>query len=356
MHPFNHVQPYPFEQWWVGAYSGEVGAAILPRMILGAPLIFYRTQAGEPVALAGICSHRSFPLAGAKRAGDQVQCPYHGFTFASSGQCVRVPSQATVPARSALRRYPCVEKGGLVWVWTGDADRADPAMVPPIEAMGLGELGWIADVSPIVTIKCRYTLLIDNLLDLSHASFIHSDTIPGGEAIAAIPTEIVDGDESLNIRRIGRGLPANPLLRMQFPEHDGAVDQHFDAEYFGPNLIRTGGKVSRAEDGAPLGTQNFIHGITPAAPHQVHYFVITTRNFGADNPALSAFNLSMGDRIQPQDIAAIEAIEAMFQSLAAPPSEISCRADTGALKARHRLAAQIAREHAPTRARNLIHA
>jgi vanillate O-demethylase monooxygenase subunit len=52
----------------------------------------------------------------------------------------------------------------------------------------------------------------------------------------------------------------------------------------------------------------------------------------------------MGDRIQPQDIAAIEAIEAMLQSLPAPPKEVSCRADTGALKVRHRLARQIAAE------------
>jgi vanillate O-demethylase monooxygenase subunit len=344
MHPLNQAQPYPFEQWWIAAYSGEIGREILGRTILGLPVILFRTEAGQVSALSGVCPHRSYPLALGKLEADTVQCPYHGFTFDPSGRCVRVPSQASIPARSDLRRYPCVERGGLVWIWTGAAARADDGLIPPIEAMGLGNPEWVADVSPMVTIEGRYTLLIDNLLDLSHASFIHSDTIPGGGAIAAIPAEIVETEASLNVRRLGRGLPNNPLLRKQFPGHDGPVDQRFDAEYFGPNLIRTGGAIHSAGAAAPIGTQNFIHGITPATPTKVHYFVVTTRDFGIDNPELSAINLAMGDRIQPQDIAAIEAIERNLQVLPAPPSEASCRVDTGALKIRHRLAAQIAAE------------
>jgi vanillate O-demethylase monooxygenase subunit len=349
VHPLNQAEPYPSREWWIAAYADEVGRQILGRTILGQPLILFRTEAGEAAALSGVCPHRSYPLALATLAGDTVQCPYHGFTFAASGACVRVPSQSSIPARSELRLYPCVERGGLVWVWTG-VEGADPDLIPPIEAMGLGRADWVADLSPMVTIEGRYTLLIDNLLDLSHASFIHADTIPGGGAIAAIPAEIVETPSSLNVRRVGRGLPANPLLRRQFPGHDGAVDQHFDAEYYGPNLIRTGGAIYPAGSEIPLGTQNFIHGITPAGPHKVHYFVVTTRDFGLDDPELSAINLAMGDRIQPQDIRAIEAIERNLQSLPAPPSEASCRVDTGALKVRHRLAAQIAAEQTPSTA------
>lgn len=345
MHPLNQSRPYPFNQWWIAAYASEVGREILGRSILGEQVILYRTEDGEAVALSGICPHRSFPLAQGILVGDAVQCPYHGFTFDGKGSCIRVPSQTNIPSKSHLRHYPSVERGGIIWIWTGDKELADADLIPPVESMGLDNKDWAADVSPMVTINGRYTLLIDNLLDLSHVSFIHSDTIPGGTFVAQIPTEIVETERSVNIQRIGRGIPPNPLLQAQFPDYHGAADQHFDAEYFGASFIRTGGDIYPAGGSVPLGTQNFIHGITPATAHSVHYFVITTRNFGIDNKVLSDGNLTMSDRIQPQDIAALEAVETTLQQMPMPPQETSCRADTGALKVRRRLAQQIAKEN-----------
>lgn len=342
MHPLNQQRPWPREQWWIAAWSHEVSGDLLGRTILGEPLILYRTASGAPTALSGVCPHRSFPLAQGRLVGDAVQCPYHGFTFDAGGACIRVPSQPSVPDRSRLRHYPAVERGGAVWVWTGHPDGADPAAIPDVLAMGMGAPGWASDVSPMVTIRGRYTLLIDNLMDLSHASFIHAETIPGADYIATIPADMVEDEACFTVRRVGR-IPPNPLTCKQFPQHDGGVEQHFDAEYHAPALIRTGGSI-RTEAGKPLGTQNFIHGITPETAHSVHYFVVTTRDFAIEDAGLSAGNLAMGDSIQPQDIAAIEAVEATLQALAASPSEVSCRADTGALKVRHRLARQIAAE------------
>ena len=343
MHPLDQAQPYPFEQWWIAAYSFEIGRTIVARTILGSPIILYRTEDGEPVALQGYCPHRSYPLADGILQGDAVQCPYHGLTFAADGRCIRIPSQDKVPSKCGIRSYPCVERGGFVWVWTGSIALADPELLPSVESMGPGNPDWANDVSPMVTIKARYTLLIDNLLDLSHVTFIHSDTIPGAEALATLPVELIETEASINAQRTGR-IPPNPLLALQFPEHEGFVEQHFDAEYLGPSFIRTGGHISSVECGRRLGTQNFIHGITPETPTSVHYFVITSRDFAVEDQRVSDFNLSMGDRIQPQDIAAIEAIERMLQALPEAPSEISVAADSGALRVRKRLRQQIAAE------------
>jgi len=344
MHPLKVEQPYPYEQWWVAAYSAEIGRTIAARTILGMPLILYRTEAGEAVALSGICPHRSFPLDQGCLVGDSVRCGYHGFTFAASGECVEVPSQSGVPTHSALRRYPVAERGDLIWIWTGSEETADPALLPDIEAMGPGNPGWTVEQHPPATIAARYTLLIDNLLDLSHASFIHSDTIPAGEKVAALPVELIETEKSLNVRRLGRNLPPNPFFRLMFPDHDGPIDQSFDAEYFGPHLIRTGGALHASATGERLGTQNYIHLITPETPTTLRYFVVTARDFGADNAALGRLHLDMGTRIQPQDQAAIEAIEKVLQTLAPHPREVSARVDTGALKVRKRLTDQIVAE------------
>jgi nitrite reductase/ring-hydroxylating ferredoxin subunit len=344
MYPLAVDQPYPRNQWWVAAYASELGRALLARDILGEPVLFYRTENGDPVALAGICPHRSFPLERGRLIGDAVQCGYHGFTFGADGHCQFVPSQKNAPQKSALRRYPLVERGNLVWIWTGQENLSDPSLIPDMEAIGPGNPDWVVEQHPLATVNARYTLLIENLLDLSHVTFIHANTIPGGGKVVEIPVTLAETERSLIVERHGRDLPLNPLIQMQFPDQQGPVHQQFDAEYIGPCVIRTGGAISDAASGVVLGTQNFLHMITPASPTRLHYFVNTARNFGLDNPALTAMNLGMGMRIQPEDIDAIETIEAVLQSGATLPTEISARIDNGALKVRRRLETQILAE------------
>ena len=344
MYPLKQEQAYPFEHWWIAAQSSEVGRKILGRTILNQRVVLFRTNDGAAVALAGHCPHRNYPFEKSELVGDALQCGYHGFTFDRAGSCIAIPSQGAVPPHAAVRRYPLVERGGVIWIWTGTAHTADAQLLPNLDDIGLGGAGWALEHHPMVTIKSRYTLLIDNLLDLNHVTFIHKDTIPGAKAIVHIPVEIVETDQSLNARRVGRDLPGNPLLRQQFPDYDGNVDQHFDAEYYGPSLIRTGGTIYAAGTSRALGIQNFIHGITPETPTSLHYFVVTARNFGLDNPKLGAMNIGMGAKIQPQDIEAIEAIEQALQLQPDMPHEISCRGDAAALKVRHRLDTHIRNE------------
>ncbi|WP_185999482.1 Rieske 2Fe-2S domain-containing protein [Novosphingobium lindaniclasticum] len=345
-YPLTTQEPYPRNQWWVAAYSDEVGHDLLARDILGEPVILYRTRAGEVVAVAGICPHRAFPLAKGRLVGDALQCGYHGFEYGPDGSCLRAPSQSGVPTKSALRRYPVEEMGGLIWIWTGAADKADPALLPDLGAIGLGRGDWAVEQHPLATVEARYTLLIENLLDLSHVTFIHDKTIPGGEKVVAIPVSVIETPESITVQRRGENMPLNPLLAVQFPDQKGPVHQHFDAEYLGPCLIRTGGAMIDAQSGAPLGIQNYLHIITPASPTRLHYFVNTTRDFGIDRPQLGDMQRGMGSSIQPEDIDAIESIERVLQSGATLPMEISAKVDNGALKVRRRLEAQIRAEAA----------
>ena len=48
--------------WYVAASDTEVGRKPLGRMILGEPVVFYRTEQGVPVALEDRCAHRHLPL------------------------------------------------------------------------------------------------------------------------------------------------------------------------------------------------------------------------------------------------------------------------------------------------------
>lgn len=344
MHPLNEAQPYPFENWWVAAYAGEVGRTILARTILAKRIVLFRTEAGEAVALDGYCPHRSFPLEESKLVGDAVQCAYHGFMFGRDGKCSHIPSQASVPSKIATRHYPVVERGGLVWIWTGDVDNADPMLIPDTSDMGLNIPGWTAVRYPMVTIAARYTSMIDNLLDLSHISFIHATSLANAGGVAELPIELIETTTSLNARRIARSVPASPYVRFLFPDREGAVDQCLDALYLGPEAIQTGGWFRDPESGDELGSILYLHFITPETETTHHYFPITTRNFALDSKEVCTMIEGLGGTVLPEDRHALEAIESGFRTANRSPTEVSCRADTGALKVRHRLAQQIRSE------------
>ena len=349
-YPLSTQQPYPLRQWWVAGRSAELGQSILVRTLLDTPVAMFRTSAGEAVALQGVCPHRLFPFARGRLVGDTLECGYHGMRFDAAGQCVHIPTQARVEGRLGVRRFPLRERGGLLWIWMADPQLADQADLPDIDSTGTGCPGWATEYHPLATARARYTLLIENLMDLSHISFIHADTIPAGEAVAGLQFEISESAERLSVQRAARGMPPNPYLRMLFPANNEPVNQSFDAEYLGPGLIRTGGLIEAAPaDGPPraLGITNFVHAVTPQTAHSVHYFVQTTRNFRIDDTALARMNEDAGTAIQPQDIEAIEAIEQYATRFGDTRREISCAADAGALRVRRRLSQQIAAEQAP---------
>lgn len=67
---------YVRNAWYVAAWDHEIGRDLKRRLLLGEPVLLYRTVEGRPVALEDRCCHRQAPLSMGKLAGDIVQCPY----------------------------------------------------------------------------------------------------------------------------------------------------------------------------------------------------------------------------------------------------------------------------------------
>ena len=113
-------------------------------------------------------------------------CAYHGIEFACDGTCLHIPQQGTIVPAMRVRSYPLVERWGLAWIWMGDANRADPGAIP--------DYGWLssADWHSLVPALSRegqnYEICADNILDLSHTPYVHTQTIRRYAA---------DGDDSL---------------------------------------------------------------------------------------------------------------------------------------------------------------
>jgi vanillate O-demethylase monooxygenase subunit len=195
--------------WYVAAWSHEVaGENLLARTIMNEPLVLYRTSTGSVVAMEDRCCHRLAPLSLGRREGDDLRCMYHGLKFGPDGRCNEIPGQSTIPARAVVRGYPVVESGSWIWVWMGEAARADVSQIPSTIAavdpdwnMQMGCLDYAAD----------YQLINDNLLDLSHLAFVHEKTLGKGTPQWATEQPVRT--------RLDRGVRFQRWFRQRGPSH-----------------------------------------------------------------------------------------------------------------------------------------
>jgi vanillate O-demethylase monooxygenase subunit len=325
-------------QWYVAAYSQEVGRELLGRRILGEPLVIYRASTGEPVILADRCVHRRYPLSASRLDGDTIVCGYHGFTYDTAGTCVFVPGQQRIPRTARVPVYPVVEQDSLVWVWIGEQDKADPAAVP--RASWLNHERW-ATVRGMEYLPARYALLVDNLLDLSHETYLHAGSI-GTPEVAATPVT-TEADEDSWIVRVSRRMVnvECPPFYAKSTGIDGRIDRWQDIEYHPPCLyllhVRvapTG--VAPAADGTDEHAFHVevVYAITPETTTSTFDFWAVARDFAVDDAEVSDFLRESNRTVVLQDVAALAKLERILVAEADRYREVSINIDTGGLIAR----------------------
>lgn len=348
MYPFKPGLTYPRRQWYVAAWSREVSREPFERTLLGEPVVFYRAEDGRAVAVAGRCPHRRFPMVRGRVAGDTIQCGYHGWTFDCSGACVRIPSQSFVPAGFALRTFPVVERWQWLWIWMGDPQAADPALIPDHRRVHLEGSDWQADIGGVEPMKARYALMAENVLDLTHVTFVHAATI-GTPTIAAAPIDVDERAGALHSERLVRDEAPTPFHRhvLGLPDR---VDRVLVTDFFPPTLLASGSRFFHAgegdaPDGRLYGEFRVFHVATPETETTSHYFWAFTRSFGQGDEALTDA-LRTGWRAGVlEDVDAMEANESMIDR-GPLTTDLSAKADAGGLRGRKMVERQMLAERA----------
>lgn len=354
-YPFRTDRYFPRNVWYIAAKSEEVGDALLGRTFFDKRVLLYRTQQGDVTALSGLCPHRFLPLEKGVRIGDTVQCGYHGITFDAAGACVRVPSQDDIPARCRLQKYPTLERGGFVWIWMGDTDKADAKLMPDLAAAGVEGAQWRASPNPTYHFRARAQLAIDNLFDLTHVPFAHASgaQFTAGEDDASFahldpgligPLQVATINGRLKAWRDVRDATPPPTLPLLFPGTSvDKVDYTIGTEMLSPALVNAAyTEVWLSNDAAPM-RLNFVHGITPETASSTHMFLVTTRNYALDDEQLNAAIPMMNNGIINQDMSVYEATEPYLAGKSAR-DEVIITADAGAIQARRLIERMIAEE------------
>ena len=335
MYPLKHGPLWPRNQWYIAGWASEFGETPIERTILGERVLLLRSQSGTATTLAGLCPHRFMPLVKGERVGDHIECAYHGMTFNGDGHCTKGPAGSLASGGARLKRYEAVEQGPLVWVWMGDG-AADMAKMPDTSRCGIATAGWRADPNGTMHFAARYMLMVDNLFDLSHISWVHASLL-GKPSICAEPAIVSREDCILRADRHEIG-PVDDFSRFLFPECVGPVQQTLGTEFLGPGLITAVGPWVREAEGSPLsgkdwGQLHFVHGITPETATTTHVYSLVTRNFRRDDEGLSAAMCAQNKAVLAQDCEIAGLIEAGLAD-ADTLSELSFRTDHGGIEAR----------------------
>ena len=139
--------------------------------ILSERLLAFRDSEGKLGLIDEFCAHRGISLWFGRNEECGLRCPYHGWKYDVTGQCVDVPSE---PAESGyakkikLTSYPLIEKGGVLWTYMGPADKQPPepewefCTVPRDQSFTSKRLQ-----------DCNWLQAMEGGIDSSHVSFLH---------------------------------------------------------------------------------------------------------------------------------------------------------------------------------------
>lgn len=338
----------PRAQWYAIAADDDIGRDLVSRTVAGEHLVLFRTEAGEAVALADRCSHRNYPLSAGTLVGDEIQCGYHGLRFDACGRCTWAPGQERIPSRAAVPTRPLVRRGPWWWVWMGDPAAPDHTRLPAMPWAEPDADGWTT-VHGMEPLAARFGLLVDNLLDLSHETFLHAGYIGTPEvAETPITTEV---DEERSVVRVSRrmdGVECPPF----YSESTGLrtpIDRWQDIEYHAPGCyllhvrVAPAGSVPRDDGTDPDAAHvEVMYAITPVDDHHTMDFWSVSRNFAVDDAETSAFLAKMNREVVLQDVEALELIETRLGD-EWQPVEVSFKIDTGGLAARRVVASLLER-------------
>lgn len=264
------------DAWYVIAWDHEIPAdGLFARTVLNEPVLVYRTADGRMTALADRCCHRLAPLSAGRKEGDCVRCGYHGLKYGADGVCVEVPGQDRVPSGARVRRYPLMLKNRWVFVWMGEPARADPALLPDNFSCDHSDWRYLPGY---MHYDVPWLLIVDNLLDFSHLSYVHEKTFGGTLEIARVRPVISEIDDGLRIARHVRNVPPSPYYRSSrsFEAPDTPINRWIVYDFVLPAtlLMHSGGRpaVDADDDMRRTVQLHSCQALTPETAGSTHYF------------------------------------------------------------------------------------
>ena len=303
--------------WYVAAWDHEIGAAPLARTLLGVPMVLWRKLNGDVVALRDACPHRLLPLSMGFKEADSIRCKYHGLKLGADGVAEEMPLKSEKLNRGiCVQSYKVVERHRFVWIWMGEGE-GDPTAIPDIWPCTAD--GWVAE-GDYMRIACDYRLLVDNLMDLTHETYVHQGSIGQAELMDGAPA-CRTTENRVFVERWIPDIDPPPFWKGALGT-EARTDRWQICQFIPPsNVIIDVGVAPVAEkatlDHHEQGVRGFvIDCMTPESEESTHYFWGMARNFRVADSGFGARFKVQQKGVFLEDVAVLEAQQ---KSIAANP-------------------------------------
>jgi phenylpropionate dioxygenase-like ring-hydroxylating dioxygenase large terminal subunit len=301
--------PFIRNAWYVACFSRDiVPGKIFARRILGENVVLYRKVDGTVVAMKDRCPHRSFPLSSSRIDGDDIVCGYHGIRFGSDGLCKHVPTQSSTPRALRVPSFTVAETAPVVWIWMGDEQVAQQTALPDAAWM-LDSYGWATSYD-YLKVDSSYVFLHENLIDLSHLTFLHANTF-GTPDYASAPFETEINDDTIIVRRTVQPTRLPPVYADPLQMQGVAAARIVTSTYISPGLSISAVVIRNLEQPEHERTDHHIRTaqlLTPCDHRTVHYHFVVGRDFVKEDAEVSNFILQGVKAAFFEDVFALESI------------------------------------------------
>ncbi|RZJ08647.1 MAG: aromatic ring-hydroxylating dioxygenase subunit alpha, partial [Haliea sp.] len=211
------------------------------------------------------------------------------------------------------RSFLVVERHGFIWVWPGNAALADDTLIHPLEWADNPE--W-AYAGGLYHVQCDYRLMIDNLMDLTHETYVHTTSIGQKEIDEAPVSTKAEGDTVVTSRFMENVMPPpfwRANLRGNNLADDVPVDRWQVCRFTPPSHVMIEVGVAHAgKGGYSADPQHKVHSIvvdfcTPETETSMWYFWGMARNFNPKDKALTAQIREGQAKVFAEDTVVLEA-------------------------------------------------
>ena len=164
-----------FRRYWLPALLAselpENECAPVRVKLLSERLVAWRDTAGHLSLMDEFCAHRGVSLWFGRNEEHGLRCPYHGWKYDHTGQCIEVPSEPTESgfcSKIKLTSYPLIERGGVLWAYMGP-----PEQQPPLPEWEFATVPSDRTFTSKRLQECNWLQGLEGGIDSSHVSFLH---------------------------------------------------------------------------------------------------------------------------------------------------------------------------------------
>lgn len=276
-------------QWHPVALSSDVKEGPVGVQLLGEDLVLWRDADGVAKAFVDRCPHRGARFSLGRVNEGNLECPYHGWQFSASGQCVKVPAVPgfTPPPQHCVKSFGVQEAYGLIWVQLEAADVA----LPVFEAEGDERLRKV-NCGPY-DVQASAPRIIENFLDMSHFGFVHEGWLGSRDATEMAPYNVettATGVKATNCKAV------QPISNLHSTK---SAEVHYTYEVTAPYtaLLTKIPEDGSTKDGWREAIGLFICPMTPTTSRV--WFRLAVADFESSDDKLQAFQHTIFTQDQP---------------------------------------------------------